>query len=222
MAVEAVGYFIRYLASKDETSVGFFVIQTLLILVAPALLAASIYMILGRLILLLRAEAYTLVRASWLTKIFVGGDVLSFIIQLAGSGMLSNNFNLGKSIILVGLVLQLVSFGIFIAAAAIFHYRMTRNPTTISYTMDSRGQMQWKGVMYLLYFSGGLIFIRSVFRFIEFTGGSDSIIMKSEAYLYICDSLLMFVVLAVLGYFHPSDYVMNKREIMRLHSEEML
>jgi hypothetical protein len=135
--------------------------------------------------------------------------------------MLSNNFNRGKSIILVGLVLQLASFGIFLIAAIIFHYRMARNPTTISYSMDSRSKMQWRGVMYLLYLTGGLIFIRSVFRFIEFTGGNDSVIMTSEAYLYICDSTLMFVVLAVLGYFHPSDYVMNKKEIMQLHGEEL-
>lgn len=221
MAVETGGYIVRCLAVKNETNIGLYVIQTLLILVAPALFAASIYMILGRLILQLRAEAYTPVRPSWLTKIFVGGDVLSFLIQMVGAGSLSKNFNRAKSIILVGLILQLASFGIFLIAAVIFHYRMTRNPTAISYTLDGRGKMRWRGVMYLLYLTGGLIFIRSIFRFIEFTGGSDSIFMTSEAYFYICDSSLMFIVLAVLGYFHPSDYVMSKKEIMQLHGEEM-
>jgi hypothetical protein len=58
--------------------------QTLLILLGPALFAASIYMILARLIRYLGAEDYALVRTTWMTKIFVAGDVLSFLGQSAG------------------------------------------------------------------------------------------------------------------------------------------
>ena len=58
--------------------------QALLILLAPPLLAASIYMVLGRLIRMLQAEKYSLVRIKWLTKVFVLGDVLSFLAQSAG------------------------------------------------------------------------------------------------------------------------------------------
>ena len=58
--------------------------QTLLILVAPALFAASIYMVLGRIILLVDGEQHSLIRKRWLTKIFVTGDVLSFLMQGAG------------------------------------------------------------------------------------------------------------------------------------------
>lgn len=59
--------------------------QTLLILVAPALFAASIYMVLGRIILLVDGEELSLIRKKWLTKIFVTGDVLSFVMQGAGT-----------------------------------------------------------------------------------------------------------------------------------------
>jgi hypothetical protein len=55
-----------------------------LILLGPALLAASIYMILGRLIRMLGAEEYALIRTNWMTKVFVTGDVLSFFAQGAG------------------------------------------------------------------------------------------------------------------------------------------
>ena len=58
--------------------------QTLLILLAPVLFAASLYMELGRIILLVDGESASLVRRTWLTKIFVGGDVLSFLVQSAG------------------------------------------------------------------------------------------------------------------------------------------
>jgi hypothetical protein len=63
--------------------------QSLLILVAPALFAASIYIVLGRVILLVDGERYSLVRRKWLTKIFVAGDVFSFLLQGSGTFFLA-------------------------------------------------------------------------------------------------------------------------------------
>jgi len=60
-------------------------IQTILILLAPPLYAASIYMVLGRLILHLRAENYSIVPLKWMTGIFVTGDVIAFVMQAAGT-----------------------------------------------------------------------------------------------------------------------------------------
>lgn len=83
-SVEIVGFIGRYLSKNDIWAVGPFVMQSLLILVAPALFAASIYIILGRVILMVDGERYSLIRQKWLTKTFVAGDVLSFLMQ--GSG----------------------------------------------------------------------------------------------------------------------------------------
>lgn len=58
--------------------------QSLLLLVAPAFFAASIYMILGQLIRFVRGEKYSLVGVTWLTKVFVVGDILSFGLQATG------------------------------------------------------------------------------------------------------------------------------------------
>ena len=85
-AVEFVGYIGRALSSKETPNwtLGPYIIQALLLLVAPALFAASIYMTLGRIILVVEGEQYSLIRKRFLTKIFVLGDVLSFFIQAAG------------------------------------------------------------------------------------------------------------------------------------------
>lgn len=64
---------------------GPYIMQTLLCLVAPALFAASIYMTLGRIIRLVDGEHHSLIRLKWLTKIFVAGDIISFITQGAGT-----------------------------------------------------------------------------------------------------------------------------------------
>ena len=59
-------------------------VQLLFILVAPALFAATIYMELGRIIMLCDSGHHSLVPLRWLTKIFVAGDVLSFVLQALG------------------------------------------------------------------------------------------------------------------------------------------
>jgi uncharacterized membrane protein len=84
--VEAIGYVGRAISATENPNykLATYILQTLLILLGPALFAASIYMILARLIRYLGAEDYALVRTNWMTKIFVAGDVLSFLAQSAG------------------------------------------------------------------------------------------------------------------------------------------
>lgn len=47
-------------------------------------MAASIYIILGRIILLTEGERFALIKQRWLTKVFVTGDVVSLLIQSSG------------------------------------------------------------------------------------------------------------------------------------------
>lgn len=46
-------------------------------------------MVLGRLIRLVDGEAHSPIRTKWLTPIFVTGDVISFLAQSGGGGMLA-------------------------------------------------------------------------------------------------------------------------------------
>ena len=73
---ESIGYIGRAVGAQEtpDWTIGAYVIQSILILVAPALFAASIYMELGRIIRVTDGEAYSLIRARWLTKIFVAGE----------------------------------------------------------------------------------------------------------------------------------------------------
>jgi hypothetical protein len=63
--------------------------QSALILIAPAFLAASIYMTLGRMIFMLDGEKFSLIRLKWLTKILVTGDAFSFLMQASGMSISS-------------------------------------------------------------------------------------------------------------------------------------
>lgn len=73
---------------SPDWTLGPYIIQSTLLLVAPALFAATIYMILGRIILLVRGEHHSIIRLKFLTKIFVVGDILSFLMQASGRSSL--------------------------------------------------------------------------------------------------------------------------------------
>jgi hypothetical protein len=85
--VEVIGYIGRILNSGQtygNWTIGPYIAQSLTILLAPAFFAASIYMVLSRLINLVDGAAHSPVPVRWLTPIFVTGDVISFLAQSGG------------------------------------------------------------------------------------------------------------------------------------------
>ncbi|CZR51362.1 uncharacterized protein PAC_01237 [Phialocephala subalpina] len=82
---EAGAYYLRVWSSEDTHKILPFVLSSLLILAAPPLLAATIYMTFGRLIRCLHGEACSLLSPKWQTTIFVLGDLFCLCSQLAGS-----------------------------------------------------------------------------------------------------------------------------------------
>jgi hypothetical protein len=102
-----------------------YIIQNVFILVAPALFAASIYMTLGRIILAVKGEEYSVIRPTRLTKTFVIGDVLSFLIQGGSAGLMmqASLAKYGQAMVVTGLFLQIIMFGLFAVTAVIFQVR---------------------------------------------------------------------------------------------------
>ncbi|KAB2570886.1 Protein RTM1 [Lasiodiplodia theobromae] len=186
-------------------TVGPYVQQTLLLLVAPALFAASIYMGLGRIIFLTDGEAHSPIPGKWLTKIFVCGDVVSFVLQGAGGGIMASGtleaLEKGEHIVIGGLVVQIVFFSVFVAVGTIFHYKMRMVPTP---TAAQQG-LPWQAHMHTLYAASILILVRSLFRLVEYAQGNDGYIVSHEVFLYIFDALLMFAAMAVFAWKHPSE-----------------
>ncbi|PYH64963.1 RTA1 domain-containing protein [Aspergillus vadensis CBS 113365] len=204
--LETIGYVGRLLSSLEspDYSTGSYAMQSALILIAPAFLAASIYMTLGRIIRMVQAEHYSVFRLKWVTKIFVAGDVLSFLMQASGAGLMvssSSDPTTGEHIIIGGLFVQLIFFGFFIITALIFQMRLAKAPTTTSTELSHI----WRRHMNALYISSILIFVRSIVRVVEYLQGYDGYLMKHEVFIYVFDALLMFLAMEVLQFIHPSQ-----------------
>lgn len=186
--------------------------QSVLLLVAPALLSASVYMELGRIVLWIRGEDLLFIRRTWLTKIFVTGDIISFLAQGAGAGLMAGSdpdqAKTGQHVIVGGLCVQVLFFGLFVIAAAIFNSRINRHPTPLASIVP------WRRHMHSLYAVSVLIFIRSIVRMIEFIQGFEGYIISHEVFLYIFDATMMFFAMVVMNWIHPSQVAKGIREQM--------
>ncbi|KAL7806793.1 RTA1 like domain-containing protein [Trichoderma aethiopicum] len=207
---EFVGFAARAASGSEKAgcwTLGPYITQSMFILLAPALFAASIYMILGRIILLVGGQDHSLIKPQWLTKIFVIGDVVCFLLLSGGSGILatgSSNPSMadaGNNIIIGGLVLQLIWFGIFVVVAAVFHFRLRSVPTVSSQQPECR----WQVYLQTLYVASCLVIVRNLFRVIEYAQGNDGYLLQNEAFIYVFDALPMLVVVSWLHWRHPGE-----------------
>jgi len=59
--------------------------------------------------------------------------------------------------------------------------------------------------MVAIYVVSVLIFVRSVFRVIEYAMGNAGYLLRYEIFLYIFDALLMAAVMIILNVIHPGE-----------------
>jgi hypothetical protein len=85
--------------------------------------------------------------------------------------------------------------------------RIRKNPTVKSQNLE----VPWQSFMYVLYAASALILIRSTFRIVEYVMGQDGVLLDHEYYLYIFDSVLMFVTMVILNVWHPSRIIANPK-----------
>ena len=114
-------------------------------------------MTLGRIIRCVHGEAYSVVPIKWLTKLFVCGDVLSFMVQGGAAGLMvtGSKTKIGKKIVVGGLPIQIISFELFGMTAVILHLQIKRNPTKGSCEVDTN----WQKYLHMLYAVSSLIMV---------------------------------------------------------------
>ncbi|KAJ5894984.1 hypothetical protein N7495_006675 [Penicillium taxi] len=197
---EIIGYIGRCIAHNNTTTMGPYIISYIFILLGPTLFAASIYMTLGRLMRRVKGEHLSPIRVSRLTKTFVAGDVLSFVVQGSSSSLSVMGYaKWAKVLVILGLVIQLVSFSLFWLTAIVFAKRIRRSST------DESTSFSWEKFLHMLYFVSALIIVRSIFRIVEYALGNDGYPLMHEWTIYIFDSVPMASVMIVFFIWYPSQ-----------------
>ncbi|KAI8966099.1 RTA1-domain-containing protein [Daldinia sp. FL1419] len=202
-AMEVIGYCARAVSNSRTGDLTPYIIQETLILLPPALFAASVYMILGRIIRTVHGEPYSLIRVNILTKVFVLGDVASFCVQSGGAGLMaqSGQVDIGEKIVVGSLLIQIIMFGLFIITAVSFQTKYQKRKVDAS-VYDATG---WKASMLMLYSVSALIMIRSIFRVVEFSAGRDGYLLSNEWTVYVFDSVLMLAVMVFFLVRYPNN-----------------
>jgi hypothetical protein len=129
------------------------------------------------------------------------------------SGSLSAVHN-GEKIVIAGLVIQILFFGLFIATCAVFHKRLIKRPTERSIEPDS----SWCKHLWILYAVNFLIMIRSVFRLIEYAMGNNGYLLRHEVFLYVFDGVLMLAAMILLNVVHPSSLIPSRGKTLKQDS----
>ncbi|KAJ5106232.1 hypothetical protein N7456_002907 [Penicillium angulare] len=200
---EVIGYAARVGASNNTGKLMPYIIQSIFVLLAPILFAAAVYMVLARIIRAANGEEYSPIRIQLITKIFVSCDIVTFFIQGGGAGLMAESSltKMGQDIVLAGLVLQIVTFVLFVVTAVTFARRMGKAPTAATIQSD----VPWKQHLYSLYTVSAMILIRSIFRVVEYGLGNDGYLLGHEWPTYVFDAVPMFFAMVCFAIWYPSE-----------------
>ncbi|KAH1279512.1 hypothetical protein KXV18_006250 [Aspergillus fumigatus] len=184
---ETFGYYGRAWSHKEgRTAIGPWALQEMLILCAPPFVAASIYMVLGRIICAFDAEHHSSIRP----RVQITGD--------------PHVMAIGKKAVLAGLIFALVVFGVFVWVAAAFHRRLDAEPTAV---VRECPRLRWKKYMWVIYVSCGMLMVRNLVRTVQFGSRKGSALNTEEAFIYVFDAALMAGSILVLIVWHPGRLV---------------
>jgi len=182
---------------------------------SPAFLAAALYIMLSRIVTILGPKKSRL-PAVWYPRIFISCDIFGLLVQVAGILIVisSDNpgdrtFNTGKSILIAGLVAQVLTSLIFILLAIDFGVRIWRqNHNLDSVDSDSqdkhtRSSSLFHGFLVALSISTLTIFVRTIFRLAELSNGFESSIARTERLFIALEGVMIAIAVVVLNVFHP-------------------
>ncbi|KAM0495436.1 hypothetical protein ACHAP8_008026 [Fusarium lateritium] len=183
--------------------------KKIFILLAPVWVNAYAYMTLGRMVYYFIPDHSLLgMPAVTLAAIFVGLDIVSFIIQLiggslAGPGSPPEEQLKAIHIYMGGIGLQEFFIVIFIILCIVFQRKM--HEIRFEKGIKAFIASDWGKLLCALYFSLTMISVRIIYRLIEFSGGQgqDNSLVTHEVYFYILEAVPMLLALLAFNIVHP-------------------
>ncbi len=196
------------LHSNPWSSVGF-EIQICCLIIAPAFLAAGVYLTLKHSILEI-GPSFSRLQPKYYTWIFIMCDLLSLVLQGAGGGTAatadpgSSMQNTGNDLMMAGIVWQvftLLAFGILVT-----DYTLRARSRSAEFTPSATkvlGDPKFKIFVAGLCLAYITIFTRCVFRIGEMAGGWSNSIMQDETDFIVLDGVMITIATICLTGFHP-------------------
>ncbi|XDG07452.1 hypothetical protein ABKA04_007067 [Annulohypoxylon sp. FPYF3050] len=215
---EIIGYIGRIMSWNNQWSENGFLIQICCLTIAPAFLAAGIYLCIRRIVFAFGPEN-SRIPPKWYTRIFIPCDIISLILQAAGGGLASVAFHTGKStdtgdnIMIAGLSFQVFTLLIFMLLSLDFFINVLRRRRALgsaaAFSQDPeviavRQSLMFKLFLIALAVSTICIFWRSVYRVAELSRGWSGPLMAKQNLFVGFEGVLITIAVWVLNIFHPA------------------
>lgn len=217
---EVAGYIARAIGSQQTEDIPTYAVSSVFTLMAPSVTAMSYYLCLERMILLLKMEENLPFKAKKHITIVLIGDRIAAALQGIGGGLISTRESktrkIGKTLALVGLISQMVFIFFFFAFCLIFKSKMQENASNFAekakfVAIKGRDlRYLWFSIMIAVSF----IFIRCVYRTVQFFQGYPGYLIEHEVFIYVLDALM--VALSMFTFLHSKPFeLMNEISISK-------
>ncbi|KAG1870448.1 RTA1 like protein-domain-containing protein [Suillus tomentosus] len=200
----SVGFFMRIPMATNPNSLPIFMAQQLLTLLPPAAYLAFNYILYGRFIVHCVDRRYSWIKPEKVARYFVISDITTFLIQGGGGGLEASknatSAKLGSDILLAGLILQTVSFALFMILVVHAWHCIVRDG--LMFRKEPWGQILW-----ILMFSSTAYMIRCIYRVTELGQGNGGYLLTHEIYFYLLDSLPLLIGICTYIIYWPTKYL---------------
>ncbi|KAL8381081.1 hypothetical protein RB595_005390 [Gaeumannomyces hyphopodioides] len=222
---EILGYSARIWSYKNQWLKTPFLMQICCLTVAPAFLAAGIYLCLRRIVYVFGPQN-SRIPPEYYTRIFIPCDLVSLILQATGGAITSAaaQYNEptsdGDNIMIAGLAFQVFTMFCFITCALDFFWRVWKQPSSAGRDSNKigsvnmhdehgarvkvRSSLRFKGFLAALALATVCVFWRCVYRVIELAQGWDGPLMARQDLFIGCEGAMIAVACLVLNVFHPA------------------
>lgn len=192
---EIFGYYGRAWAGDLPNSPRPFMLQLMLILVAPVFISATLYFTLGRFKRVILGQP---MRQCSPTITFVLTDIIAFCTQIGG-GLVQVTGNpkimaIGDHVVIGGLAFQLIVMAIYLLLVLKL-YKNAADTSTVN--------RPWRMYVVVLGTSVVAIWVRNLVKAIELSQGFYGFVSQHEFMLYIFDASLMLLVMVLFAVLHP-------------------
>ncbi|CVK90450.1 phospholipid-translocating ATPase [Fusarium sp. NRRL 25303] len=199
--LEIIGYIGRLIIHDNPFDFIGFLLQIIMITIAPVFFSAAIYVLLSQVINFVDPSVSRF-SPKYFYWIFIPSDIISLILQAVGGAVsvvstAQDDVKTGEDISIAGLVFQVVTLLCFVALFIDYVIRASKSPARYRLTKPILT------FLFFLFLSTIFILIRCGYRIAELNGGYFSAIFRDEGLYIALESCMMCIAVLLLNAGHP-------------------
>lgn len=199
--LEIIGYIGRLIIHDNPFDFIGFLLQIIMITIAPVFFSAAIYVLLSQVINFVDPSVSRF-SPKYFYWIFIPSDIISLILQAVGGAVsvvstAQEDVKTGEDISIAGLVFQVVTLLCFVALFIDYVFKASKSPARYRLTKPILT------FLFFLFLSTIFILIRCGYRIAELNGGYFSAIFRDEGLYIALESCMMCIAVLLLNAGHP-------------------